>query len=351
MSKKVLLTGITGQDGSILAEKYLQRGYSVNGIVRRATRDSLGALELVPNRQAIALYEGDVTDFGGLVKIYEEVKPDIFINAAAQSHVGLSFDQPGYTIQATGVAVGNCLEVIRLSRIKARFLQLSSSEMFGGLDTSVPGVSILDENSYMEPRSPYAAAKLFGYNLTKIYRVSYGLHASNSICFNHEEPGRRGPNFVTRKITRGIANLIKSGYTEKIKLGNIDAYRDWGWASDYCEGMMMILDHDTPNDYVLATGETHSVREFLNHAFGVIGIKDWSPYVEFDPALIRPNEVNVLKGDYSFIKNTLGWEPQRTFYSLVKQMLLWDLYDMGIDPLVGLEVPGLKILAKATESK
>lgn len=350
MKKTVLLTGITGQDGSILAEKYLGLGYNVVGIVRRSTRDSLGVLQQVPDWQTIDLFEGDITDFGGLVKIYEEVGPDIFINTAAQSHVGLSFEQPGYTIQATGVGVANCLEVIRLSKHKARFLQLSSSEMFGGVETP-QGEVILSEESPMLPKSPYAAAKLFGYHITKIYRESYGMHASNSICFNHEEPGRRGAKFVTRKITRGIAELILSGYKTKLKLGNIDAKRDWGMASDYCEGMMLIVDHDVPGDYVLATGETYSVRDFLDKAFGCIGIQDWTPYVEIDKSLFRPNEVNTLIGNYTHIRETLGWVPKTSFDSLVKQMLYWDLHDMGVDPLVGKTSQGLKILAKAVDSK
>lgn len=343
MTKTVVITGVHGQDGSILAQKYLARGYKVYGLIRHKASGDIGCLEHVPERDEIELIEGDVTDLSSLIRLCKYARPDIFINAAAQSHVGLSFQMPEYTMQATGHGVVNCLEAIKICEHDTRFLQLSSSEMFGGVGDSQ---TLLDENSPMIPKSPYAAAKLLGYNTTKVYRESYGMHASNSICFNHEEPGRRGKQFVTRKICLGIVDLLLSNFQTKIQLGNLKAKRDWGLASDYCDAMMLILDHDTPDDYVIATGETYSIEDFLQEAFDHIEVGPWQDFVQIDSGLYRPNEVHTLIGDYSKIKNKLGWKPTCKFKDLVIKMLAFDLNAAGIEYIQDPEPVGLKVLGR-----
>jgi GDPmannose 4,6-dehydratase len=346
MKKTAIVTGASGQDGSILCELLIERDYKVVGLIRRKSNADLGNLNLVPNKDDIEIVEGDIMDLSCLCRLGKLFRPKVFINTAAQSHVGLSFETPVDAVYNTGVGVLNCLESLKTtSQYGCSFLQLSTSEMFGGTDGAA-----LNEASPMIPKSPYAAAKLYGYHITKIYRESYGLHASNIIAFNHEEPGRRGPKFVTRKITLGIANLVRTNFKgPKIVLGNLDAKRDWGRARDYCGAMIKIVEAEQADDYVVATGETHSVREFLDIAFKHVGVSDWSGFVEVDQSLIRPNEVHVLLGDHSKISNSLGWQPTTTFTELVQSMVNWDLDTLSNqeDNLVGLETPGLKILARS----
>jgi GDPmannose 4,6-dehydratase len=317
MHKSVMITGITGQDGSILCDMYLDQGYLVYGLKRRNSSNSLGNAAHLEDRIEIA--EADICDTSSITSLVKSVKPEIFINCAAQSHVGTSFSQPMTTADITGMGVLNCLEAIRQTNKDCKFLQLSSSEMFGGANEEA-----YNEESVFDPKSPYAAAKCFGHHITKVYRESYDMFASTSICFNHEEPGRRGPNFVTRKITLGIADIL-AGKSKVLKLGNLNARRDWGMASDYCEGMIDILNHSKPDDFVLATGETHSVLEFCKIAFKHSGLGDYKQWVKIDPKLYRPNEVNVLIGDASKAKNVLGWEPKTSFETLVKKMVNFDV--------------------------
>jgi len=344
--KNAIITGVTGQDGSILAEMLTQRGYKVFGLVRRNSQHGFGCLDT--SLPGLEIVEGDLTDLSSLTRLCSTAQADIFINCAAQSHVGTSFTEPHHTFSVTAGGVLNCLEAMRLSRRPCRFLQLSSSEMFGGMDyaqTYDDGFDYLTEESPFNPRSPYAVAKVAAYYLVRNYREAYGLHASNSIAFNHEEPGRRGPNFVTRKITLGIAGIC-NGTHSKLSLGNIDAKRDWGLASDYCDGMIRIVEAPEPGDYILATGQTHSVREFLEIAFDHAGLGDWQQYIEIDPALYRPSEVQALRGDYQKIRDELGWSPSCSFDSLVRRMVDYDLSGIGIDPLEGTVEDGLFIIGK-----
>jgi GDPmannose 4,6-dehydratase len=358
--KTVLITGVTGQDGSLLAEMYLARDYEVIGLKRRKANDDLGCLKYVTRRNDIQLVDGDVTDLGSLVKLCSKTKPHIFINTAAQSHVGVSFDLPDVTVASTGVGVTNCLEALRISGCAhhTHFLQLSTSEMFGGVGDSQGALS---ESSPMRPKSPYAVAKLFGYHMTQVYRDSYGMHASNSICFNHEEPFRRGEQFVTRKISMGVARIYDAldrmeEHIPKIKLGNLQARRDWGRAKDFCEAMMLIVDHDKPDDYVIATGKSHSIEDFLTEAFNVIGFDSWKAWVEHDENFKRPNEVHDLIGDSSKIRNVLGWKPTSTFQELVRDMVEADVLLEGgtrlleclrEEQLDNLVQPGLRIIGRA----
>jgi GDPmannose 4,6-dehydratase len=324
MVKACVVSGLTGQDGSILAEQLLGQGCRVYGLVRR-TSDSPNlkcATGLEGNRD-LEVVEGDLTDLSSLVRLVELARPHEFYNCGAQSHVGTSFKEPLHTAQVTGLGVLNCLEAIRLSGIHTRFLQWSTSEMFGGMTSEGQ-----NEESPFHPRSPYGVSKLFGYWMVRSYRESYRIFASNLIGFNHESE-RRGPNFVTRKITLGIA-AIKAGRQEKIYLGNLDARRDWGHADDVCRGARMILSHSEPDDFVLATGETHSVREFCEVAFQHAGLGDYRQYVEVDPRFFRPAEVDVLIGDYSKARRVLGWEPQVTFRELVQRMVDHDLRAEGL---------------------
>jgi len=321
--KKALITGITGQDGSYLAELLLTKGYEVHGIVRRTslvTRGRLDELDLTPEEHGrLKLHYGDLSDSVALVKLLYQLQPDEVYNLAAQSHVRVSFDIPEYTLDVTGTGAGRILEAIVEAGIgkKVRYYQASSSAMFG-LVQAVPQ----NEKTPFYPRSPYACAKLMAHWLTVNYRESYGLFACSGILFNHESP-RRGENFVTRKITIGAAR-IKAGLQDKLVLGNLDSQRDWGFAKEYVEGMWMMLQQDEPDDYVLATNETHSIRDFLDASFGAVGL-DWHDHVAFDPKFLRPAEVDLLIGDYSKAKARLGWEPLTRMKGLAELMVESDL--------------------------
>ena len=322
MSKKALITGITGQDGSYLAELLLSKGYEVHGIIRRAsvfTTQRLDHIYTDPhiNKTALKLYYGDMADASALSRLIRRIEPDEIYNLAAQSHVRVSFDSPEYTADVTGTGTLRLLEAIRESGIQTRFYQASSSEMYGKV-MEIPQ----KESTPFYPRSPYGCAKVFSFWITVNYRESYGMHASNGILFNHESP-RRGATFVTRKITRAVAQ-IKAGLQHKLFLGNLDAKRDWGYAKEFVEAMWLMLQQEQGDDYVVATGETHSVREFLDVAFGHVDL-DWRKYVEIDPAYHRPAEVDILIGDSTKARKQLKWEPKTKFSELVKLMVDADL--------------------------
>jgi len=287
--------------------------------VRRSSRgNDLGCSRHLEGEPDLEIVEGDLLDLSSLSRLCSVARPDLFFNTAAQSHVGTSFKEPVHTALVTGVGVLNCLEAIRLSGIHTRFLQCSSSEMFGGV-SSEPG----NERTPFHPRSPYACAKCYGYYITQTYREAYKIFACNSICYNHESP-RRGETFVTRKITRAIGR-IKHGLQDRVYLGNLDARRDWGFAGDYTRGMILMLEAAEPDDYVLGTGKTHSVREFCELAFEYAGLGNYEQYVEIDPRFYRPAEVNVLVADFSKAKRKLGWQPETTFKGLVEMMVDHDL--------------------------
>ena len=318
MAKKALITGITGQDGSYLAELLLGKGYEVHGIIRRASTFNTGRLDPIyedphTDKKKLFLHYGDLSDASALSRLIGQIQPEEVYNLAAQSHVRVSFDAPEYTADITGTGTIRLLEAIRETGIKPRFYQASSSEMYG-LVQEVPQ----KETTPFYPRSPYGCAKVYSYWITVNYRESYAMHASNGILFNHESP-RRGETFVTRKITRAVAH-IKAGLQDKLFLGNLDAKRDWGYAKEFVEAMWLMLQQDKPDDYVIATNETHSVREFLEVAFGHVGL-DWKKYVEIDPRYFRPAEVELLIGDYSKAKKQLGWAPKTKFADLTKLMV------------------------------
>jgi GDPmannose 4,6-dehydratase len=318
MSKKALITGITGQDGSYLAELLLAKGYEVHGIIRRASTFNTGRLDHIysdphANKTMLKLHYGDLSDASAMARLIGKIGPEEIYNLAAQSHVRVSFDSPEYTTDITATGVIRLLEAIRETGISPRFYQASSSEMYGKVQ-EVPQT----EKTPFYPRSPYGCAKVYAYWITVNYRESYGLHASNGILFNHESP-RRGETFVTRKITRAVAHIL-AGLQDKLFLGNLDAKRDWGFAKEYVEAMWLILQQDQPDDYVIATSETHSVREFLEVAFRHVGL-DWRKYVEIDPKYYRPAEVELLIGDASKAKKQLGWEPKTKFEELTKLMV------------------------------
>lgn len=322
MTKKALITGITGQDGSYLAELLLDKGYEVYGIIRRTstfTTDRIDHIYQDPHeRQArLKLIYGDLSDASSVTKILSDIKPDEVYNLGAQSHVRVSFDVPEYTGDVTAIGALRILEAIRLLGLKTRYYQASSSEMFG-LVQAVPQT----EETPFYPRSPYAVAKLYAHWITKNYRESYGIYACSGILFNHESP-RRGETFVTRKITQAVAH-IKAGLQDKLYLGNLDSKRDWGYAKEYVEAMWLMLQQDEPEDFVIATNETHTIKEFLDEAFGCVGL-NWKDYVEFDEKYLRPAEVDLLIGDYSKAKEKLGWEPQTKFKKLVKIMVDSDI--------------------------
>jgi GDPmannose 4,6-dehydratase len=321
MTKKALVTGITGQDGSYLAELLLDKGYEVHGIVRRASTFNRGRLDGIYSDPQLSetrlfLHYGDLGD-GSLVRLLDRLQPEEIYNLGAQSHVRVSFDNPEYTADVNATGAVRLLEAIRESGIKPRFYQASSSEMYG-LVQEVPQT----EKTPFYPRSPYAASKVFAYWMTVNYREAYGMHATNGILFNHESP-RRGEGFVTRKITRAIAH-IQAGIQNKLYLGNLDAKRDWGYAREYVEAMWLMLQQDQPDDYVVATGETHSVREFLEESFGYAGL-DWTKYVKLDPRYLRPSEVDLLIGDSSKARQKLNWEPKTKFKDLVRLMVDADI--------------------------
>ncbi|RKX35635.1 MAG: GDP-mannose 4,6-dehydratase [Verrucomicrobia bacterium] len=322
--KRALVTGITGQDGSYLAELLLEKGYEVHGIVRRSstvTRSRIDHLRSYEHGkdQRLFLHYGDLADSVRLVKLLYELQPDEIYNLAAQSHVRVSFDIPEYTADITGVGAGRILEAVIESGIgkKVRFYQASSSEMFGKVQ-EVPQT----ETTPFWPRSPYACAKAFAHWLTVNYRESYGLFACSGILFNHESP-RRGESFVTRKITLSAAR-IKAGLDKKLTLGNLDSKRDWGYAKEYVEGMWRMLQQDEPDDYILATNETHTIREFLDVAFERVGL-DWKDHVDYDKRFLRPAEVDLLIGDYSKAREKLGWEPRTRMKELAELMVDADL--------------------------
>src|ERR1041384_924136 len=322
MAKKALITGVTGQDGSYLAELLLSKDYEVHGVIRRASTFNTGRLEPIyddphSGRTRLSLHYGDLGDASALARLIGKIQPDEIYNLAAQSHVRVSFDSPEYTTDIAATGTVRLLEAIRETGIRPRFYQASSSEMFGKV-LEVPQT----EKTPFYPRSPYGCAKVYAYWITVNFRESYGMHASNGILFNHESP-RRGETFVSRKITRA-ATRIKLGLQDKLYLGNLDARRDWGHAVDYVRAMWLMLQADEADDFVIATGETHSVREFLDEAFGCVEL-DWNEYVEIDPKYYRPAEVDMLVGDPSKARRVLGWEPTIGFKELVKLMVSHDL--------------------------
>lgn len=320
--KRALITGITGQDGSYLAELLLLKGYEVHGIIRRASSFNTERLAAVyhdrhTERNRLLLHYGDLSDASALARLIGAIQPEEVYNLGAQSHVRVSFDCPEYTSDITATGTVRLLEAIRETGIRPRFYQASSSEMFGLVRESPQ-----TELTPFHPRSPYGCAKVFSFWITVNYRESYGLYACNGILFNHESP-RRGETFVTRKITRAIAN-IKAGLQKKVFLGNLNAKRDWGYAKEYVEAMWLMLQQDRGDDYVVATNETHSVREFLEVAFAHAGL-DWTEHVEIDPRYYRPAEVDLLIGDYTKARRQLGWGPRTGFEELVRIMVDADL--------------------------
>jgi GDPmannose 4,6-dehydratase len=315
--KKTLITGITGQDGSYLAELLLDKGYEVHGIIRRASNFNTQRIEHIYDK--LKLHYGDLSDSSQITRLLYDLQPDEIYNLGAQSHVRVSFDIPEYTGDVTGLSTVRLLEAIKETNLikKARYYQASSSEMFGKVH-EVPQT----ETTPFHPRSPYGCAKVFAYWLTVNYRESYGLHASNGILFNHESP-RRGETFVTRKITRA-ATRIKMGLQKDLYLGNLDAKRDWGYAKEYTEAMWLMLQQDNPDDYVCATNETHTIKEFCEECFGLLDL-DWKEYVKYDERYERPAEVDLLIGDPAKLKKQIGWEPKIKFKELVKIMTEADL--------------------------
>lgn len=335
MRKISLITGITGQDGSYLSELLLSKNYEVHGIIRRHSTDCTERISHLADNKNFFLHYGDMSDSSNLSNLIRDIKPDEVYNLAAQSHVGTSFEVPEYTAEVTGVGTLKLLEAIRKNKIDAKFYQASTSELFGGLPETAPQ----DEKTPFYPKSPYGAAKLYSYWITVNYRESYNIFACNGILFNHESP-RRGEDFVTRKITTAIAKIM-AGKQEKISLGNLNAKRDWGFAGDYVEGMWKILQNDKADDFVLATGETHTVREFVETAFNEVGIKiEWRGVgvdekgycsktgkllVDVNPKFFRPAEVDLLLGNPAKAEKILGWKRKISFENLVKMMVESDM--------------------------
>ncbi len=320
--KKALITGITGQDGSYLAEFLLDKGYEVHGLMRRGSTFNTSRIDhLIENPeindQSLFLHYGDLSDSTSMIKLLYRLQPDEIYNLAAQSHVRVSFDMPEYTGDITAMGTVRLLEAIRETGIETRFYQASSSEMFGKV-VETPQT----EKTPFYPRSPYGCSKVYAYWTTVNYRESYGIFACNGILFNHESP-RRGATFVTRKVTRAAAR-IKAGIEEKLYIGNLDARRDWGYAKEYVEAMWLMLQQDQPDDFVIATGECHSVRELVELAFGYVGL-DWRKHVAIDPKYYRPAEVDILLGDASKARRVLGWQPRTSFPELIKIMVDHDL--------------------------
>ena len=309
--RKAFITGITGQDGSYLAEILLEKDYEVYGMVRRSSSFNTARIDHIFSD--IELVFGDLADGSVLNQLMRTIRPDEVYNLGAQSHVRVSFDIPEYTADVDALGPLRLLDAIREEGVDCRFYQASSSEMFGEV-AEVPQT----ESTPLHPRSPYGVAKVFGYWITRNYREAYGMYAVNGILFNHESP-RRGPTFVTRKITRAVGAILR-GEQDDLKLGNLDAKRDWGYARDYMEGAWRMLQADEPDDYVLATNETHTVQEFLEEAFGHVDL-NWRDYVKIDPRYFRPSEVDLLIGDYSKAKEKLGWEPTVRFPELVRMMV------------------------------
>lgn len=328
-NKKALITGITGQDGSYLAELLLSKGYEVHGIKRRSSSFNTGRINHIyqdPHEggRRLFLHYGDLTDSSVISRLLEKIQPNEIYHLGAQSHVRVSFDMPEYTGDVTGLSTARILDAIKESKIKTKFYQASSSEMFGKA-VEAPQ----NEKTPFYPRSPYGCAKVYAYHLTKNYREAYGIFACNGILFNHESP-RRGRTFVTRKITSGLAKILASKQ-KKIFLGNLDAKRDWGYAPEYVQAMWLMLQQDEPDDYVIATGRTHSIKDFLQEAFGLVGL-DWQKHVGRDKKYYRPSEIDLLIGDYSKAKEKLGWKPKVKFKELVRIMLEMDLKRQGLNP-------------------
>jgi GDPmannose 4,6-dehydratase len=328
MTKRAIITGITGQDGSYLAELLLGKGYEVHGLVRRSSSFSTGRIEHLYRDPHDAdtrlfLHYSDLSDSSSLVTTINTIKPDEIYNLGAQSHVKVSFDMPEYTADTTGVGTLRLLEAIRHHDRPVRYYQAGSSEMYGMVQERPQR-----ETTPFYPRSPYAVSKLFAHWMTIQYREAYDLFAANGILFNHESP-RRGATFVTRKVTRGVAAIV-AGTESKLYLGNLDARRDWGFAPEYVEAMWLMLQQDKPDDYVVATGEMHTVREFVELAFALVGL-DWQDFVEIDPRYFRPTEVDELCGDSSKARRVLGWEPKTSFPDLVRIMLAADLEEIGLN--------------------
>ena len=327
--KKALITGVTGQDGSYLAELLLAKGYEVHGLMRRSSSFTTGRIDHIyrdPHDagRRFSLHYADLTDSSSLMSHLHRVKPDEVYNLGAQSHVKVSFEMPEFTAESVGMGTLRLLEAIRTADWPIRFYQAGSSEMYGAVVETPQS-----ETTPFQPRSPYAIAKAFAHWMTIDYRDAYGIHASNGILFNHESP-RRGATFLTRKVTRGVAAIV-SGTAERLFLGNLEAKRDWGYAPEYVEAMWRMLQQDEPGDYVIATGETHSVREFVELAFGLVGLDPWG-HVEIDPRYFRPTEVEALCGDASKAKRVLGWRAEVRFEELVRIMLEADLREAGLDP-------------------
>ena len=315
MSKRALITGIAGQDGSYLSEHLLNEGYEVHGIIRRQSTAENQESRLEHVSDKVNTYYGDLTDVPSLIRIMREVQPTHIFNLGAMSHVRISFDVPSYTIQTNGLGVLNILDIYKEFAPEARFYQASSSEMFGN---SVDEDGFQRESTPLNPVSPYGCAKVIAYNLVRHYRNAYNLHACNGILFNHESP-RRGSNFVTNKVVKAAVQ-IKLGMLDKLELGNMDSYRDWGHSKDYTRGMMDIINHDTPDDFVLSTMETHSVRDLCQVVFDHLDL-DYNDYVVQNPKYMRPEELKYLKGDSTKARTVLGWEPEYTFESMMHEMV------------------------------
>jgi GDPmannose 4,6-dehydratase len=329
--KKALVTGVTGQDGSYLAEFLLKKGYEVHGIMRRASTFNTGRLEQIYQDPHVVgrrfhLHYGDLADANTIRRLLYKIQPDEIYNLGAQSHVRVSFDIPEYTANITGLGVLRMLEAMKdfeeHTGKKVRFYQASSSEMFGAAPPPQ------NENTPFHPRSPYGVAKVFAFDTVRNYREAYGIFAANGILFNHESE-RRGETFLTRKVTRGIARIL-AGLDKKIYLGNLKARRDWGYAPEYVEAMYLILQQPEPDDFVIGTGKSHSVKEFVEAAFRAVGIEDWKKYVEIDPRYYRPSEVDNLVADATKAKEKLGWQPKVDFETLVKKMVKHDLLQLGL---------------------
>ena len=334
--RKALVTGVTGQDGSYLAELLLDKGYEVHGTVRRSSSFNTSRIDHLykdPHEADVSffLHYVDMNDPLSLVRLLDRVQPQEIYNLAAQSHVKVSFDMPEYTAETVAMGTLRLLEALRLSQVDARLYQAGSSEMFG----NAPAPQ--SESTEFRPASPYAAAKVMAHHLTVQYRNAYGIHASNGILFNHESP-RRGETFVTRKVTMGVARIVANGGSGELFLGNLDAQRDWGYAPEYVSAMWLMLQQPSPDDYVIATGETHSVQDFVDAAFGLVGL-DWHQHVRFDAAYVRPNEVDVLRGDPAKARKNLSWQPRTGFDGLVRAMLEEDLQLAALDPTDYIRVP------------
>jgi len=322
--KKAVITGICGQDGPYLAALLLSKGYEVHGVTRQSTHTDIANLEYLGISREIVIHHIDICDIGAITDLIATEKPQEFYNLAAQSFVGSSWQLANVTSDINGTAVCSMLQAILRHTPETRFYQASTSELFGNSSQSIQ-----NEDTPLHPESPYAAAKLYAYWMTRIYRESFGLHASNGILFNHESP-IRGENFVTRKITKGISQIV-AGKQDFLELGNLESRRDWGFAGDFVEAMWLMTQNQHPDDYVVATGRTHSIRDFLDVAFRYVGIEDWSPFVKINPEYFRPSDVNFLLGDASKAKKQLNWKPRVDLHNLVQMMMENDLARAGVN--------------------